>query len=124
VGYRWLADAVMVTHGGLLIFFLVGGFLAWRWLWIVWPHLFVAGWNLVIVVLDFSCPLTSLEKTLRSEGGEQPYAGGYIQHYADGRIWPEGYTWLAEIVGFSLFTFSYAALVAWRLFSRRRRAAG
>jgi Protein of Unknown function (DUF2784) len=123
VGYRVLADAVMVIHGASLIFFLVGGFLAWRWLWVVWPHLIITGWNLVIVLLDFGCPVTELEKSLRRRGGEQPYAGGYIQHYVDGRIYPDGYTWLAEIIGFGLFLFSYAVLV-WRRLSWRRRSAG
>ncbi len=112
--YRALADVVMVIHGSLLVFFIIGGFLAWRWIHVVWAHAVVTGWNLVIVLLDFGCPVTAAEKTLRRRGGEQPYAGGYIQHYLDGTIYPEGYTWLVEIVAFTVLVASYIGLFWWR----------
>jgi hypothetical protein len=114
--YRLLADLVMLAHGALLIFFVIAGFLAWRWRWVFWPHLFVVLWNLSTVVFGISCPLTALEKSLRVQGGEQPYAGGYIQHYLDGPIYPVGYTWLVEIISFALVLLSYAGLVWWRAF--------
>ncbi|HET6987243.1 MAG TPA: DUF2784 family protein, partial [Kribbella sp.] len=34
--WRFLADVVMVVHGALLVFFLIGGFLAWRWPKLIW----------------------------------------------------------------------------------------
>lgn len=107
MGYRVLADLVMVIHGALLVFFVVGGFLAWRWPRLIWAVLFVAVWNLTIVILDFGCPVTALEKYFRRQGGEQPYAGGYIEHYLDGRIWPEGATPTAEKIGFAILVVSY-----------------
>lgn len=116
--YRLLADLVMVAHGALLIFFVIAGFLAWRWQWVLWPHLLVVLWNLSTVVFGISCPLTALEKNLRVRGGEQPYAGGYIQHYIDGTVYPAGYTWLVQIICFALVLISYAGLVWWRV-SRR-----
>ncbi|MDX6239600.1 MAG: hypothetical protein QOG10_4415 [Kribbellaceae bacterium] len=116
--YRLLADLVMVAHGALLIFFVIAGFLAWRWQWVLWPHLLVVLWNLSTVVFGISCPLTALEKNLRVRGGEQPYAGGYIQHYIDGTVYPAGYTWLVQIICFALVLMSYAGLVWWRV-SRR-----
>jgi hypothetical protein len=116
--YRFLADLVMVAHGALLIFFVIAGFLAWRWRGVIWPHLFVVVWNLSTVVFGISCPLTALEKSLRRLGGEQPYAGGYVQHYVDGTVYPAGYTWLAEKICFALVLISYAGLVWWRV-SRR-----
>jgi hypothetical protein len=117
--YRFLGDVVMVVHGALLIFFLIGGFLAWRWRWLIWVHLFICVWNLTIVILDFGCPVTALEKGFRRSGGEQPYAGGFIQHYVDGTIYPAGYTWLVEKIGFALVVISYVGFFVIR---HRRRA--
>lgn len=116
--YRLLADLVMVAHGAWLIFFVIAGFLAWRWLWVVWPHLVIVLWNLSTVVFGISCPLTALEKSLRRLGGEQPYAGGYIQHYLDGPVYPAGYTWLVEIICFALVLMSYGGLLWWRVSQR------
>ena len=105
--YRFLADAVMMAHAIRLI----------------WAHLFVGAWNLAIVILDFGCPVTAVEKELRRRAGEQPYAGGFIEHYIDGTVYPEGYTWLAEKIGFALLLISYLLLL-WRQFSRRRITGG
>lgn len=116
--YRILADGMMILHGAFLLFFVIGGFLAWKWRRVIWVHLAVAVWNLTIVLLDFECPVTGVEKHWRREGGEEPYAGGYIKHYLDGTIWPAGYTWLAEIIGFSLLVISYVGLY---FVSRRAR---
>ncbi|TWD80578.1 uncharacterized protein DUF2784 [Kribbella amoyensis] len=105
--FRFLADVVMVLHGAMLVFFVIGGFLAWKWRWLIWVHLFIVFWNLVIVLLDFGCPVTALEKFFRREGGEQPYVGGYIAHYLDGPVWPVGGTPWAERIGFTLVVISY-----------------
>lgn len=121
--YRLLADLVMVLHGALLVFFVIGGFLAWRWLKVIWAQLLIIGWNLTIVLVDFGCPVTAAEKWLRRRGGEQPYTGGYIRHYLDGRVYPEGYTWLVELIAFAVVLISYAGLLWWRVVRPRRARA-
>ena len=120
MGYRLLAELVMVLHGALLVFFVIGGFLAWRWFWLIWVHLAIAVWNITIVVFDFGCPVTEVEKWALRNGGEPVYSGGYIAHYLDGPVWPQGYTWLAEYIGFALLLISYAGLVVIRLRHRHR----
>ena len=117
--WRALADVVMVVHGALLLFFVVGAFLAWRWPKLIWFHLGIVVWNLVIVLVDFGCPVTATEKFFRREGGESVYAGGYIQHYLNGWLWPDGATPVAEKVGFALVVTGYAGFFVVR---RRRRA--
>jgi hypothetical protein len=117
--YRLLADGVVVIHGAFLAFLVLGGFLAWRWPWVMWAHLLAVAWAVPIVVTDaFPCPFTESEKWLREQAGQQPYSGGYIEHYLDGRLWPEGYTWVAEIAAFSLIVVSYVGLLVRR---QRRR---
>jgi hypothetical protein len=42
MGYRLLGDAVMLVHFAFLVFVVTGGFLAWRWPWVIcsrhWMH--------------------------------------------------------------------------------------
>jgi hypothetical protein len=118
--YRLLADGVLVLHGAYLAFLVLGGFLAWRWRWVVWAHLLAVVWAVPIVVTDaFPCPFTETEKWLQERGGVQPYEGGCIGHYFEGRVWPEGYTWVVEITAFGLIAVSYVGLAVLRL--RRER---
>ncbi|MEV0793158.1 DUF2784 domain-containing protein [Kribbella sp. NPDC050459] len=117
--YRVLADVVMLVHGALLVFFVIGAFLAWRWPQLIWYHLAIVVWNLVIVLVDFGCPVTATEKFFRREGGESVYAGGYIQHYLNGWLWPDGATPVAEKVGFALVVIGYIGFFVLR---HRRRA--
>lgn len=117
--WRVLADVVMVVHAALLLFFVTGAFLAWRWPKLIWYHLGVVVWNLVIVLVDFGCPVTATEKFFRREGGEGVYTGGYIQHYLNGTLWPEGATPVAEKVGFTLVVIGY---IGFFVIQRWRRA--
>ena len=116
--YRLLADLVIIVHAALLVFFVIGGFLAWRWFKLIWGTIAIALWNLAIVVFDYGCPVTAAEKALRRRGGEPVYEGGFIGHYLDGRLWPEGATPTAEKVGFAILLISYIGLFVVR---RRRR---
>jgi len=106
--WRVLADVVLVIHGALLVFFVIGPFLAWRWPKLIWVNLGIVVWNLVIVLVDFGCPVTATEKYFRRQGGETAYVGGYIHHYLEGTLWPEGATPVAEKVAFLVVLIGYA----------------
>src|SRR5256885_1170792 len=43
MGFRIVAEGTMTVHFLVLAFLVVGGFVAWRWRWGVWPHLALAG---------------------------------------------------------------------------------
>ena len=64
--HRLLADGAMATHFGYLVYLVVGGFLAWRWPRAIFPHLVAVAWALGIVLIGFPCPLTGIERRLRS----------------------------------------------------------
>lgn len=115
-----LAEVIMVLHGTMLVFFVIGGFLAWKWPKLLLVHFLIGSWNTIIVLVDFPCPLTAAEKSLRRDAGQVPYEGGYIKHYVDGTVYPAGYTWLAEIIAFSLVLISYLGF-AWIMLRRRQR---
>ncbi|MDX3001250.1 DUF2784 domain-containing protein [Kribbella solani] len=123
MGWRLLADVVMVVHGALLLFFVIGGFLAWRWPKLIWAHLTIVVWNVVIVLVDFGCPVTATEKYFRRLGGESVYSGGYIEHYLDGWLWPAGKTSTVELVAFALVVIAYVGFVIVRL-GRRSKVRG
>src|SRR5438876_12363442 len=46
--YRILADAVVLVHAAFVAFVVLGGFLAWRWRWVVWLHVPCALWGVAI----------------------------------------------------------------------------
>jgi Protein of Unknown function (DUF2784) len=116
--YGVLADAVAVLHFAFLAFVVLGGFLAWRWPWVIWAHLVAAGWGALITVFSMNCPLTHVENELRVRVGEPELAGGFIDTYVEGVIYPERY--INEVRALA----GVVVLVSWLgLVERRRRRA-
>jgi hypothetical protein len=97
MGYRVLAEATMVVHFTVLVFLLLGGFLAWRWTAVVWPHALMAAWGLTSTVLGWPCPLTMLEDWSRRKAGESGLRTGFIDTYLTGVVYPERYTTQIQI---------------------------
>ena len=87
--FRLLADLVVVVHFSFIIFIAVGALLAWRWPWLFWFHLPAFIYGAVIITVGFTCPLTPLEKYFRRLGHQHEYAGGFVDHYITGVIYPE-----------------------------------
>ncbi|MGH9156695.1 MAG: DUF2784 domain-containing protein [Acidimicrobiales bacterium] len=86
------ADTVVVVHGLFVAFLLVGGFLAWRWPGIVPVHLLALVTSTAIYLRDYDCPLTNLEKHLRTVAGEAVYSDGFIAHYLVSPFYAGGMT--------------------------------
>ncbi len=104
VVYRFLADVVVVVHGLYIAFvvfgllaILVGGALGWQWVrnfWFRVLHLAAIGLVVVQALAGIVCPLTSLEKYLRTLAGEATYPGAFIGHWVHRLILyevPQGY---------------------------------
>ena len=89
--YRILADVVVVVHAtyvGFLVFgllaILLGIALGWRWVRSFWfraIHLAMIGGVVALSVAGLTCPITLLEKHLRTVGGDEPYPGSFIGHW-------------------------------------------
>lgn len=109
--FRALSDAVVVVHLGFIVFVAVGGFLAWRWPWIVWLHVPAVIWGVAIIVVGFECPLTPLEKALRDRGGEAAYDGGFVDRYIEDVVYPEEYTPYLRAVAVLLVVAAYVRIL-------------
>lgn len=117
--YRWLADAVVVLHLGFVVFVVLGGFLLRRWPRLIYVHVPVAAWGVLIEFAGWICPLTPLENALRARGGQAGYEGGFIEHYIIPVLYPIGLSrnvqWVLAIVALTV------NVIAYSFFLRRRR---
>lgn len=119
----WIALAwtVVVLHALYLVFQMCGGMLAFRnprWLYL---HGMAVTWGVVIVVMGWRCPLTESEKWLRSQGGQTPYEGSYLDHYLFGRFLPDGSQ--ALVYGLHLLVILAIYVVLLRIWLTSRRTA-
>ena len=92
------ADAVLVFHASFALFAVVGGLcllLDWRFLLI---HIPVAVWSSLVNLANWTCPLTPWEKQLRRRAGQQPFEGGWIQHYLEPLVRPLGMPRRMELI--------------------------
>ncbi|MGI9043817.1 MAG: DUF2784 domain-containing protein [Gemmatimonadaceae bacterium] len=90
--YRILADAVLVLHLAFVAFVVLGGFLLRRWPKLIYAHVPVAIWGVLIEFAGWICPLTPLENSLRHRGGQAGYEGGFIDNYIMPILYPIGLT--------------------------------
>jgi hypothetical protein len=98
MGYRLLANGVVLVHAAFVVFVVVGGFLTWRWRRLALLHVPAAVWGALIEFAGWICPLTPLENTLRLHAGQAGYTGGFIEHYVLPVMYPNGLTRTAQIV--------------------------
>jgi hypothetical protein len=90
--YGLLADAVLLAHAAFVACVVLGGLLVLRWPRLAWLHLPAVAWGAGIEFAGAVCPLTPLENHLRALAHEQGYAGGFVEHYVFGLLYPEGLT--------------------------------
>ena len=98
MGWRLGADVVMSAHLVFVVFVVLGGIASWRWPRAVWAHVGAAVYGIVILVVGFTCPLTPLEKALRTRAGQAGYDGGFVEHYVVGVLYPGELTASIEVL--------------------------
>ncbi|MGQ0511709.1 MAG: DUF2784 domain-containing protein [Betaproteobacteria bacterium] len=112
---RLAADLVLLFHFLFVAFAVLGGFLlladhAWAWI-----HVPVVLWSSLVNLASWTCPLTPLEKSLRSLAGQSGYAGGFVEHYVGRLVYPGGMPRRMELVaGVSILVWNalvYAAIL-------------
>ena len=125
---RILADAVLALHAAFVAFvvlgllaILVGGALGWRW--VRDPRFRVAHLAAIALVVAESwagvtCPLTSLEDSLRESAGEATYSGAFVAHWLGRLLYWQAPPW-AFTLAYTLFGSAVAA--GWWLVPPHRR---
>jgi hypothetical protein len=121
--YRALADLLVVSHLGFVLFVVLGGLVVLRWPRAAWVHLPAAAWGAWVEFSSTVCPLTPLENRLRHLGGEAGYSGGFIAHYILPVLYPAGLGPRTQIVlGIFVVLLNGAAYgLVWRRRSRPGR---
>jgi hypothetical protein len=79
--FSLLAGIVVLFHLAFLWFVLFGGLFFSRLPWLIWLHVPAVAYAILAQIIGWRCPLTDLEKWLRSLGGQQPYSAGFLPRY-------------------------------------------
>jgi len=111
VGYRLLADLVMVVHFGFVGFIMLGGFLAWWRRWLIVPHALAALWGVLVTTLGLECPLTAWEARARERAGQVGLPGGFVDTYLSGMVYPEQHLRLVQSLVVMVVAASWAGMV-------------
>jgi len=118
MSFRLAADAVLVLHLAFILFALFGALLAARWRWLPLLHLPAAAWGFFVELTGRACPLTDLETALRRQAGQAGMEGGFIEHYLQPLIYPEGLTSAIQFVLAGVVVAVNLALYGWLLWRR------
>lgn len=89
--FRIIAAAAIAAHLAYLGFLAVGGLLAWRYSRLLRLHLLAMVWAAVSLIIRVDCPLTDVQKWAIRRSGHKAYAGGFIDHYLTGTLYPRGW---------------------------------
>lgn len=111
---RWISGFHLFAGA----FGLAGGSLA-RWDGrCAWIHAPVALWFVLVLLLDWRCPLTTAERRLRPGAGGVGLEAGFLAHYGLPRLGPGWTRRRLEVAVGLLFLLANAAAYTWALAGR------
>ena len=122
LGYRALADAILVTHFAFVVFVVVGFVLiliglAMGWAWVRHrsfriAHVVAIGVVVAQAWLGRICPLTIWENQLRRLAGQEPYVETFVQHWLHRWIFFDAEPWVFTTI---YTAFGASVAIAWWL---------
>ena len=126
---RWLADAILALHVGIVLF-VVFGLLAiviggrQRWAWtrnfaFRITHLLLMAFIAAQSWIGQICPLTIWEQALRQRAGQDVYAESFIEHWLSRLIFFEA-PWWAFVAAYTAF--AAGVVLTWFLLPPRRKS--
>jgi hypothetical protein len=111
--YLVIVFLTATVHLAFLIYVVVGGFIAVRWIHTIWLHLLAALWGISSVALHLLCPLTLLEQWGRNHAGMPPLPStGFIDHYIAGVVYPLSWSVWVQVLVFVTVAASWLMFVA------------
>ena len=114
--YSAVANLLMIVHFCFVLFVILGGLLLFWWPRLAFVHLPAAAWGVMIELNHWVCPLTPLEQNMRHAAGQEGYTGGFIDHYINPLIYPEGLTpQIQQILGISVLLLNAVIYGIWLL---------
>ena len=125
--YQLLADIVLASHFGLVLF-VIGGLVAifvgnlhrWRFVnswWFRGAHLAAIAVVVAQAWLGIVCPLTTLESWLRVKAGGTAYETSFIEHWVTRFLYYDAPAWVFTA---AYTVFGLAVVAAWWRFPPRR----
>jgi uncharacterized protein DUF2784 len=115
--YRVAADFVLLSHFVFVVFAVFGAALVFFRPVFAWVHVPVVIWSSMVNLASWTCPLTPLEKALRTRAGQSGYKGGFVEHYVGSVVYPRGMPRQMELVaGVSVLAWNaviYAIVLFW-----------
>jgi hypothetical protein len=125
-----LANSVLVLHVGIVVFVVaglvlvvVGNLRQWRWVNQLWFRLMHLAAIAIVVAESWfgvTCPLTTLEMSLRAKAHAATYSGSFVEHWLQRLLYYNAPPW-AFSLGYSLF--ALLVIASWWYFppaSKRR----
>jgi hypothetical protein len=116
------ADAVMLVHFAFILFAIFGSLLVPIWPRMAWLHLPCLAWAIWIGLTGSLCPLTPLENRFRELAGEQGFTGGFVAHYIQPIIYPDGLTRRLQVAMAAILIGVNAAGYGWAWARKRRKS--
>jgi hypothetical protein len=125
-----LADLILVSHVGVVLFvvvgealFLLGGWFGWQWVrrrGLRIAHLLLMAFIAVQSWLGQTCPLTIWEQSLRRTAGQAAYSQSFIEHWLERALYLHAPWWMF-VVAYTAFALLVIATWYW-VPPRARRA--
>ena len=114
--YRVLATAVLFVHALFILWVVFGAFLAHSRPILRGLHIASLIWGVLIEILPWPCPLTTLETWLERRAGVEPYQGGFMLHYLDELVYPDFSQTALTIAAAAvcLLNFAFYARLKWK----------
>ncbi len=116
--YSLLADMVFWLHLFIVVFVLIGGLLVLRWEKLVWFHIPIAAWGIIVEWGNFTCPFTPLENYLSALAHRATYDISFTEKYLYPMLYIESFDRKLQLI-FGLFVLVinliiYGVIIKWR----------